>query len=293
MATRERRAKRWKSLGLSCSATNSRARVAVIAGTMRAQVQRAVADVGPAVLVGMLAGRRQVLEVDGDDPFGMAVEPRGDVLAGPGDPADVGLPQQRRRGFQHQVERRQAIARARELEVVVVPGEPDSVPGERRLQAGQGVAQRAPAGRVLGALRRWDRRDDQQRRADRPGRLHDGVEVAGQRVEPDMAARRRDAMGAQGAAQHVGVGEHGAVGLDLPVAERRERRQLRLERREVARRVELERESIEHGHRGVLFAASGGCRKLRSPAPSRRAIAGAGRLCMVVVLREECATIRA
>ena len=64
----ERSAKRSSSLGLSCSIDEVLGLGrALQRGHQRLPVDGAVADVGPAVLVGVLAGGGDVLDVDGGD----------------------------------------------------------------------------------------------------------------------------------------------------------------------------------------------------------------------------------
>ena len=58
----------------------------------RLPVERAVADIGPAILVGLLAGRRDVLDVDGGDAAAELVHPGDRVLAGLHHPGEVHFP---------------------------------------------------------------------------------------------------------------------------------------------------------------------------------------------------------
>ena len=91
----------------------------------RRPIHDTMARVRPAILIRILAGRRDVLDVEGDDAVAIPGDPFGGVLARPFYPADIRLPQQGRRALEDQVEREQAIGGLGEFEIVIVPGEPD------------------------------------------------------------------------------------------------------------------------------------------------------------------------
>src|SRR5205807_177578 len=109
-------------------------------------VDRAAADIGPAVVLGD-AGRSDVLDVEGGD---LAREP-GDLLrrllAGADDPADVRL-EEDAGSADEMVDRARAVGKRLILEIMIVPGELQPLLGERGGMAGEPRADRLPAGGV-------------------------------------------------------------------------------------------------------------------------------------------------
>ena len=72
-------------------------------------VHRAVADIGPAVLVGALACGRDVLDMDRGDAVAMAGNPVEGIGAAADDPGDVGFPVEIRRGVEQDLHRQAAV----------------------------------------------------------------------------------------------------------------------------------------------------------------------------------------
>ena len=144
----ERRAKRSKSFGLSCSITRYLTPGALIAGISFFQSSTPwPTSACPSSSAFSPFGARS-LTCSAVDPVLVFLDPGGGVFARPFDPADVGLPVQARRGGEDVVERIAAVGELGELEAVVVPGEVDAVRGELLLVAGELLAELRPAGRV-------------------------------------------------------------------------------------------------------------------------------------------------
>jgi hypothetical protein len=85
--------------------------------------QRAVADIGPAVLVAVFASGRDVLDVHGRDAVGVFCDPGEGIGAAAHHPGDVRLPGEVRPAGKDQILRDRAVGKRRKLEVVVVPAE--------------------------------------------------------------------------------------------------------------------------------------------------------------------------
>ena len=90
-------------------------------GHERFPVQRAMTDIRPTILVGILTGVCYVLDVSSYDPVAQLLDPRKRVLTTTCNPRNIQLHAQFRTAFQDQVHRMRAGIR--ELEVMVVPAE--------------------------------------------------------------------------------------------------------------------------------------------------------------------------
>src|SRR5690606_8366458 len=87
----------------------------------------AVAQIGPAVLVSRLALGCDILEMDGDDAVTMIVYPALGVVIAPDYPGNVHLPFDFRRFGEDDFHGPAAAVERPEFEMMVVPGEPETL----------------------------------------------------------------------------------------------------------------------------------------------------------------------
>ena len=133
-------------------------------------VDRAAADVGPAVVLGD-PGRRDVLDVEGSDLAGKLRDLVGRLLAGADDPADVRLEEDAGRADE-MVDGPRAVGKRLILEIVIVPGELQPLLGERA-RRGRSGARRSPSSPPHppdACRRRYAARPPSRDRASAPGR---------------------------------------------------------------------------------------------------------------------------
>ena len=123
----DRRAKRSKSFGLSCSITRYFTPGALIAGISVFQSSTPWPTSAWPSSSAFSTLRREIFDVKRDDAIGVFLDPGDGIFARPRDPADVGLPMEAGRGGKDVVERIAAVRKLGELEGVVVPGEIDAV----------------------------------------------------------------------------------------------------------------------------------------------------------------------
>ena len=94
-----------------------------------------MADIGPAVFIGVLTGRRDVLHVDGADALAVAFDPGEGIGLASDDPGDIGFPVELGAAGKDLFLRGRTIRQCRKFEVVIVPAEDET-----------GIAQRLAGG---------------------------------------------------------------------------------------------------------------------------------------------------
>src|SRR5262245_60530491 len=97
----------------------------------RLPVEHAGADLGPAILFGVLAWGREVLHMGAHQRRAVTLQQGRRVRAAAGDPGNIGLPWEAPSGaFEQQVQRGLAAVHRRELPAVVVVAEADALRGK-------------------------------------------------------------------------------------------------------------------------------------------------------------------
>ena len=261
IAARERRAKLSKSAGLSCSSTSRSSPLAESAGFSRSQsMTPSPISVQPSSFAFSPSGALSFTCTALTRSRYFSIQRSGSSPAAWSQPMSAS---QRRLGAASnmQVERIAAVGELAELEIVVVPGERQALRGEPVADPRELAAEpRQPSasvgrasGGMAGTIEELDAEVARLRR--------DRVEGGAQAVDPDMRRRRLQAVPLEPRFEPAGIGEEPAIGLDIDVAEARERRELGFERWEFSRGIELEGETIEK--RQGLAPARDECRLRR------------------------------
>ena len=229
----------------------------------RLPVDRSGADIGPAVVLGH-AFRRDVLDMEGGKLAGELREFGLDVAIAADNPAKVGLPQHILTGEQ-MLDRARPVGKRRIFESMIVPGELQPALAKRRGMSLQPGAERLPAVGVVGPLilrYRWHDhglKPEDLRGVDDRGTV--GVEIG----EADMGRRTGQPEGIELLAEAGGIVAVGAaIGLDGVEADCRQRLEMGLDGRKIARTVELERYPIVHHQSDLLRRVRDERRKRRS-----------------------------
>ena len=181
------RAKRVKSLGLSCSAIIVSAPAATHSAHSADQSRTpAPTSAQPSSTV-VLAGRRDVLDVNQRYAAAIALDPCARVLAGALHPGEVRLPVE---VFAEDIfEPDPAFGERRELEIVVMPDKAQALFGEMTFLLSKKCAERGPARAVARPpLGGEVGRDDRRRFLARERRAATLLRIAGDRVEIEVRA---------------------------------------------------------------------------------------------------------
>src|SRR4051812_342929 len=213
-------------------------------------VEHPKARIGPAVLIHASPRRRDVLDVDGLDPTGIALQLGDRIGTAAHRPGDVGLPQQLRRLLQQDVDVALAIRSLGVLPMVVMPAELQAFGGDDLSNPIEFASERSPLGLATIAFARRRRRGVDRLNSEVSAHADRSNRIGAQPIEADMRSRCGHAVPLKLALELLRIAEKSAKRFDLLVAESGEQFELSLQRLKRAGGVELKREAFNgrHGH---------------------------------------------
>ena len=216
-------------------------------------VHRPVTHVRPAVFIGVLAGRCDVLDVGRCDAVGVAFDPDDRVGPAAHDPGDVRLPIEGRPALEDQRLRNLPARQLLELEVVIVPAVGQARPNDRLASLLKTLAEFAPPVGIAGPLVDGDVRTVDSLHAELLCNVQDSCAVLLDHVEGEVAGGHLQALRVELPPHRGCILVHAAIAFHLLVAEVGEHLKRRVQRGKFARGVELVGE-VRHGRafRGSL-----------------------------------------